>query len=945
MVSPPRTWREIRKQWLDQSPQLIRDKQLIDHDSDITQHSRFWRNLKELQPRKTPSQCDYFSSQSRFQGLSDRSYIQVGGRFCLSAVKVHVVGLSCRFPGADTPGKFWRMLVAKEGGSSLSNGAVSRFDRDDFRFNCIEPADWFDNSFFNLSLREAAVMDPRQRIMLELAWEAIEDAGVSPSVISSSRVGVFIGSLGDSIKDAGSDSSISGSSSSFIANRISHFFGFDGPSVVVDTGQSSSLAAMHLSYRELRSGDIDIAIVGGVHLVRSHDRIRDLGRLGVISAGSECRPFDEQADGFVPGEGGGVVLLMTSSSMESASAKNYAEICGTAAGGNGANFGIIAPDANAQAKLIQRALADAEILPDDIGFIEAHGTATAQGDATEATALGDAIGSRRTAGPLVIGSVKANIGHLDAAAGIAGAIKAVLSLWHQRFPGNRNFTSSSDLIDLSGLNITIPTDTTELINHHSGSHSYGRVSSFGLGGANFHVILGSSQKIEPGYSAESVPHDFIAVPWVVSARSVAALSGQARLLREFLLSEAGADADAVSVGRELLRRSRFEHRAVIIGADRQSFLDGLDAVASGGQAAHVIRGVTTGASEGGKTVLVFPGQGAQWIGMGKELMAWSPVFASAMAECAGAIDPLVQWSLLEVLSDDSSDWLGRVEIVQPVSFAVMVSLARVWQSLGVVADAVMGHSQGEVAAAVVAGALSLADGARIVVARSALIAQGLAGNGAMASVSLPLAAVATRLGAGVEIAAVNGPASIVVAGETTAVAKLLAEHERDEVQARSIAVDYASHTAQVESVRDALLEALGAVDAQPSRIPLYSTVTGQKLATETMDARYWFWNLRKPVQLQRATEAVLDDGFTRLLEVSTHPVLTIAMQDTADAVGSPVRIASTLRRGEDGSRRLILASAALEVTGVGIDWEALLPTAAHGCRIRLNTDPLVPGEY
>ncbi|MGV9546434.1 SDR family NAD(P)-dependent oxidoreductase, partial [Nocardia beijingensis] len=852
--------------------------------------------------------------------------------------EIAIVGLSCRASGVEDPDGLWQLLA--EGGSTIGkipDGRNALLDAADiaqvremgypslsaapiFHGGYLADVDKFDAEFFGIAPREADSMDPQQRLTLELAWEALEDAGIIAENLRRAPLGVFLGVGGSDYSilrnRRGIDSidryAAAGSGRSIIANRISRILDLRGPSITVDTGQSSSLCAVHMACESIRSGSVSAALAGGVQLNLTCDSTIAMSRLGVLSPDGKCFTFDARANGFVRGEGGGIVLLKPLRDAVRDGNKIYAVIRGGAIGSEGTSSSVAAPSADGQRDVLAEALSRAGVAAEDVDYVELHGTGTAVGDVVEASALGDIYGSGRPEDArLPVGSVKTNIGHLEAAAGIVGLIKVVLALTHGQLPPSLNYSTPNPKIDFARLKLRV---VDELVGWPESNHPRrAGVSSFGMGGTNAHLIV--EQAPEDKAAAERTPPRALpTVPWVVSARSRQALLAQARRLHDHLERDPGLSP--VDVGLSLAtRRSVFEHRAVVLGSDRDELLRGL-------------RGLTEQMARrrAGRTVFVFPGQGSQWFGMAVELLDSSPVFADKMRECAEAFGPLVDWSLLDVLhAADGAPGLERVDVVQPVLFAVMVSLAELWRSCGVYPDAVVGHSQGEIAAAYVAGALSLEDAARVVVLRARALID-VAGTGGMASVSLPVELVRTRLSSWdgrLGVAAVNGSSSVVVSGRREALDEFLVQCEADGVRARRVAVDYASHSPQVEVLREPLLTALADIDARQADVAFYSTVTGAAMDTTGLDAGYWYRNLRETVLFEGATLALTEQGHDVFVEVSPHPVLTVGIEETCEKAGKPAVVVGSLRRDEGGMGQFLVAAGELFVAGVPVDWPAV----------------------
>ncbi|WP_345006134.1 SDR family NAD(P)-dependent oxidoreductase, partial [Streptosporangium album] len=821
-----------------------------------------------------------------------------------------IVSMACRYPGGvHSAEDLWELVV--EGRDAVSPLPVDRGLQvgDGLRLEggyMPDVAD-FDAGFFGISPREALAMDPQQRLLLEVSWEAVERAGIDPLSLRGSHTGVYIGagSSGYIPSEEARGFFVTGLSGSVTSGRLSYTLGLEGPAVTVDTACSSSLVAMHLAAQALRSGDCSLALAGGVTVVANPMGIMEFSAQGGLAADGRCKAYADSADGTSWSEGVGLVVLERLSDAQRNGHQVLAIVRGSALNQDGASNGLTAPNGPSQRRVIRQALGSAGLTPAEVDVAEGHGTGTTLGDPIEAQALLSTYGQDRER-PLLLGSIKSNIGHAQAAAGVAGVIKMVMAMRHGIVPKTLHVDAPSSHVDWSSGAVEVLAEAAEW--PETGRPRRAGVSSFGISGTNAHLILEQGPQTEqPAGTAGGV------VPWVVSGKSEEALRAQAGRLVAHVRGGLQPVDTAFSLATT---RSVFEHRAVVIGGE---LLAGLGAVAAGEPGVGVVRGV---AGIDGKSVWVFPGQGAQWPGMGRRLLEESPVFAGRMAECAAALEPFVDWSLLEVIREGAA--LDRVDVVQPISFAVMVSLAAVWESLGVRADAVIGHSQGEIAAAVAAGGLSLTDGARVVALRSRLIAEQLAGLGAMASVALPVKQVQERLRDGrVSVAAVNGPTSVVVAGEVEAVEELLGR--LDGVRVRRIAVDYASHSAQVDQIRDELAQVLAEVAPQPVRVPMLSTVTGQWLEGPELDAAYWCENLRRTVGFAPTIGQLLEQRYQVFVEVSPHPVLTVGIGECVDEAGAEAVIAGTLRRDDGGLDRVLTSAAELFVRGADVTWQNVLP--------------------
>ncbi|ONK10088.1 type I polyketide synthase [Streptomyces sp. MP131-18] len=856
---------------------------------------------------------------------------------------IAVVSMSCRFPGgATSPEALWRFLLDE--GDAVSGFPENRGWPPDSGHGAeaafLSDPDQFDPSFFGISPREALTMDPQQRLLLETSWETLERAGVVPATLKNSLTGVYMGATATTYTQ-GATEEVKGSEGHLvtgvgfysIAGRLAYTYGLQGPAVTIDTACSSSLVAIHHAVQALRAGECTLALAGGATVLASPEMFVGISSLDVLTFSGRCRAFAGAADGTAFSEGIGVLLLERLSDARRNGHNVLAVIRGTAVNHDGPSNGLTAPNGRAQRRVIQQALANAQLTPDQVDAVEAHGTGTTLGDPIEAHALLATYGQQRTNGePLWLASIKSNIGHTLAAAGVAGVVKMVEALRHGVLPKTLHVDEPSPQVDWSTGDVRLLEDTRPWPEH--GRPRRAGVSSFGISGTNAHLILEQAPEQAVPSTAEQADEGRLrwqtpVVPWVISAKTEAALRAQAERLADFATDR--PDLDIAAVGAALTRhRAAFDQRAVAVAADRGELIASLRALAADEPAPQWTRGAVGKPS---RVVFVFPGQGAQWEGMGRELLATSSDFAAAIADCEAAFAGQVDWSLTEVLTRaPGAPDLSRVDVVQPVSFAVMVALAAVWRAHGIEPAAVVGHSQGEIAAAHVAGALSLKDAARIVIRRSAAIVR-LAGRGAMASVNDEPDAVAARIapwGGRLSLAAVNGPRATVVAGEPAAVSELLAACEADGVRARAIAVDYASHSPQVEEIEQEIREPLADITPIASPVLFCSTVTGEPLGTAELDAGYWYRNLRQPVQFETAVRHLVDLGHHTFIEVSSHPVLRLGLTETFEQAGAPAVALQTLRRDSGGPRQFLLAMAEAHTIGLPVDWEPVLPAPPVG---------------
>jgi phthiocerol/phenolphthiocerol synthesis type-I polyketide synthase D len=811
---------------------------------------------------------------------------------------IAVVGLGCRLPGGvRSPAGFWRML--DEGGEAISEVAADRWaDYPEAGSTTrwggfLDDVAGFDAEFFGIAPREAARMDPQQRMVLEVAWEALEHAGIAPRGLRGSRTGVFVGISGteygaQSLADlAGVDAWVgTGAALAIAANRLSYALDLRGPSMAVDTACSSSLTSVHLAVQSLRSGESEVALAGGANLLLGPGVTANFDEMGISSADGKCKPFSAGADGIVRAEGAGMVVLKRLSAAQADGDRVLAVIRGSATNSDGRSNGLTAPNPEAQAALLATAYRSAGVDPSTVDYIEAHGTGTPLGDPIEASALGEVLGAGREAGnPLLLGSVKSNLGHLEAAAGIVGLIKVVLSLEHGRIPASLNYTGPSPHIAFDELRLSVVDSPRAW--PETGRPSIAGVSGFGFGGTNSHVVL---------EQAPSTP-DTVSSPghrrFLLGAPDKGRLADTAGQLAAWL-GKQGAKTPLADIDRSLARRLEGAARAVVVARDSEELLSGLRDLASNSEAAVVPAGPPAG-----DVVFVFSGHGSQWAGMGRRLLDDEPVFADAVAR----LDPLIRaesgFSLLEDLSGGVE--ASTMDHVQPLVFGIQLALAELWRSHGVEPSAVIGHSFGEVTAAVVAGALTEAEGAKIVALRSRLLAS-LAGDGAMALLELG-AAEAGELVAGldeVDVAVLTAPTQTVVAGRAAQVRRLVAEVEARGLLAKLINLDVAAHSPIVDSVTGTLADALTELRPGTPSVRFYSTALADPRQATEFGAAYWAGNLRAPVRFAGAVEAALSDGHRTFLEVSPHPVLRHALSDNIDASGrAGTRVLSSLRNCAD----------------------------------------------
>jgi pimaricinolide synthase PimS1 len=873
---------------------------------------------------------------------------------------IAIVGMACRYPGGvDSPQALWELVAA--GTDAISpfpadrgwdlerlllpdpdNPGTSSVGKGGFLDGVAD----FDSDFFGISPREALETDPQQRLLLESSWEALEDARINPQVLRGSKTGVFAGVMN---QDYGMSAGIT---SSLVSGRVAYAFGFEGPAMSVDTACSSSLVTLHLAAQALRGGECDLALAGGVTAVAVPSGFVLIGRQGGLASDGRCKSFSESADGTGFAEGVGVLVLERLSEARSNGHTVLATIRGSAVNQDGASNGPTAPNGPSQERLIRQALAGAGLRPEEVDAVEAHGTGTVLGDPIEAGALLATYGQDRET-PLKLGSIKSNIGHAQAAAGVAGVIKMVMAMREGVLPKTLHVDQPSSKIDWEAGAIELLTEPT--VWEANGRPRRAGISSFGLSGTNAHLILEEAQPpqhsaAEAGSEAEAPDPDPSEPalpgwhPLPLSARSQPALKELAARLASCLRDDPAPDPGDIAYSLVTTRAS-LEHRAMIACRERGQVLGALDALARGESDAGVVTGVARARR---RPVFLFGGQGSQWERMGLELIDSSPFFAQRIEACEQALAPFVDWSLGKVLRETSGEWLDQLDIVQPALFAVMVSLAELWRELGVEPAGVVGHSQGEIAAAYIAGGLSLEDAARVVALRAKALTR-IAGQGGTLSVSLPVSELQSRLQSfdeRIALAAINGPSSQVVSGDPDALAELQVACERDGVRVRRVTVDYAAHSAQIRPLRDELIEAFAPISPRTGAIPFYSTVTGEVLDTAELGPDYWYRNLRETVRFEPVLRSLLDRGSRAFIEIAPHPVLGFGAQETIDdtpADGEAV-VLGTLRRGEGGPGRFVLSLAEAHAHGVSFDWRAGFATA-EAKTVPLPTYPFQRRRY
>lgn len=857
---------------------------------------------------------------------------------------IAIIGMSCRFPGANSPQAFWNVLA--HGIDAITETPPDRWDVDlyydpnpDAKGKIVgrwggylDQLDHFDAAFFGISPREAAQLDPRQRLMLELAWEALEDAGIPPDSLSGSQTGVFVATLRDDYGARIFDDfdiieiySGTGTANAPIPNRISYFLNARGPSLALDTACSGSLVAIHLACQSLCSGESTLALAGGVNVILEPDSDIFFSRAGALSPDGRCKTFDSRANGIVRAEGAGLVVLKRLSQALADGDHIYAIIRGSAVNHDGRSNGLMAPNGEAQEAVLREAYRRAGINPAQVQYIEAHGTGTPLGDPIEVNALGAVLApGRDERQTCVLGSLKTNVGHAEAAAGIAGVIKVALAMQHRQIPPNLHFQQPNPLIPFDKLPFVVPQSLMAW--PRPDEPLIAGVSGFGFAGANAHVVLEAPPSPPPQHEAPALPR-LCLLP--LSAKTPEALRDIVAAYRDALTNEAEALCLYDVCGAAGLKRTHFEHRLAVVCSSQQEAANCLDAFSRGESHTRLISGKALRALR--RLVFVFSGQGSHWFRMGCGLMHHEPVFRNTLEECDRMLADMAGWSLLEELqADEARSRLNSTDVTQPAIFAIQVSLAALWRSWGITPDIVIGHSLGEAAAAYVAGALSLQDALRVVYHRSRLMKR-VEGRGKTAVVGLsPDQARLAVAGVSdaVSVAGSNSPVASVLSGDPDALERLLRALESQGVFCRVVpGVNIAFHSVQMEPLKDELARALQPIRPRAGDVPILSTVTGALIDGEQLDASYWGRNLREPFLFAEGIRQLVQSGYDTFLEISPHPVLGMPIMQGLEALNKEGLVLPSLRRNEPELETLLLSLGNLYVNGYPVRWSALYPNA------------------
>ena len=869
---------------------------------------------------------------------------------------IAIVGIGCRFPGrvqdVDT---FWSLLM--EGRSGIrevpaDRWNVARFHHPDRsvpgklvtpRGGYLDRIDQFDASFFGISPREASRMDPQQRWLLEVAWEALEDAGVAPSTLKGSQTGVFVGisafdyATMQTTNRRGVDvHSASGMALSIASNRLSYWFDLRGPSLSVDTACSSALVALHLACESIRNGETEMALAGGVNALITPGASVAFSKAGMLSPDGECYAFDSRANGFVRAEGAGLVFIKRLTQALADQDRIYAVIRSTASNQDGRTPAMAVPGEAAQIALLQDVYEKAGIDPAHVAYMEAHGTGTPVGDPIETSAIGKVLAKGRASQvPCRIGSVKTNIGHLESASGIAGVIKAALVLDRMTIPPNRNFEKPNPNIPFDDLNLRVVTKAEPLL--IDGCRPIVGVNSFGFGGTNAHAALEAAPSPTAATRAKVT---LIERPFVLplSARDDVALRALAQKFRRYLATNHGPLGDiCYSAGA---RREHHPNRLVVSGRDSAELRQKLDAWLTSQSSEP---GITVGSAaeqQAERITFVYSGQGGQWWRMGRDLLQREPIFRAAVEEIDAALSKYAKWSLREeFLRDEQDSNIHRTDIAQPAIFALQVGLTRLWKSWGILPQQVIGHSVGEVAAALAAGVLNLEDAVKVIFHRSRLQHQ-TAGNGEMAAVGLSeekARAIVANAGATLEVAAVNSPSLVTLAGDAATLGSVLGTLESEGVFVRRLPIDYAFHTYQMDIIHGELLASLADIRPVSGKIPIISTVTGAEIDGSRMGAEYWWSNVRQPVRFAQGIESCVKAGAQAFVEVGPHASMESSIRECVAKSGSTAVIVNSLRRETDESVELLQNLARLHLAGVNINWANV--NQSDGQFVRLPSYP------
>ncbi|HEY9044868.1 MAG TPA: acyltransferase domain-containing protein, partial [Ohtaekwangia sp.] len=865
---------------------------------------------------------------------------------------IAIVGMSCRFPNANSLDEFWDIL--KNGKDTIAEISKERWDAAKYydpdpmaerkvqqrHASLLSDIHHFDPLFFNISPAEASEMSPSQKLMLELSWEAVENSTIPFNDIKGKNVGVYVGNIWTDFehyrkaKNAKATlHSAVGMSSNVVANRVSFALGFTGPSLVIDTGCSASLVALHLACQSIINNESEMSIVGGINHILDPDKYIELTQFGGLSVKGKCSTFDNDADGFVRGEGGGVLLLKKLSDAERDGNKIFAVIRGTAVNNNGFNDTLPATSTEGQISLLETVYNNAGILPHEVHYVEAHGTGTKLGDPNEARAIGEFFGQNRTGNKLRVGSVKTNIGHTEATAGIAGLIKVVLAMQHKTLPPNLNFNNPNPNIPFEALKLEVQGDLTAWPVNGDETFKAG-VNSFGWGGTNAHAALEEYRAVKKVTVTEDRSSAIYTLP--ISAKSSQAVKDYAKGYIA-IVEHADEEAFKAICISAALRRAEFDHRYLFSGTTREQVLAALKSFAEDEMEVAPCKPVANP-----KIVFVFPGQGAQWLGMGRELLVKEKVFRDTIEACDRAFRPFTDWSLIDQINATTeTSRLNEINVIQPAICAMQIALAKLWMSWGIEPSAVVGHSMGEVAAAYISGALKLEDAARIICERSRLMKTVSGKGGAMAVTELSredAEKVAATYNGKLSVAVNNSPKSTVLAGDKASIDEVLAQLEGKGLFCRLVKVDVASHSPQMDPLKEPLRAELQSVAPRPTVVPFVSTVHNKVMTGTDMGADYWVDNLRGTVQFASVMEKLLKDEHTIFIEANPHPVLVNAVTECAEFNKKKIITVASLQRDNPEQEAMLKNLNDLYSKGYSIDWKKFY----HASAIPQATLPVYP---
>ncbi|PPS43906.1 type I polyketide synthase [Chroococcidiopsis sp. TS-821] len=875
---------------------------------------------------------------------------------------IAIIGIGCRFPKAKDPESFWQLL--RNGIDAIAEVPPQRWDINTFYdpqpatpgkmntrwggFLDQDQVDGFDPGFFGISPRETEHMDPQQRLVLEVAWEALENAGIVPETLANSQTGVFIGlTNADYHKILYKDSaaltaySATGTTPCITANRLSYLLNLRGPSMAIDTACSSSLVAVHLASQSLRNRESDLCITGGVNLMLSPEPTITCSQSQMMSADGRCKTFDASADGFVRGEGCGIIVLKRLEDALQDGDNILALIRGSAVNQDGTSNGLTAPNGPSQQAVIRQALKQANVAPAQISYVEAHGTGTSLGDPIEVKSLKAVLTEDRSPDrPCWIGSVKTNIGHTEGAAGIAGLIKVVLQMQHGHLAPHLHLKQLNPYISLEGTPLAIPQSYQPW--SCAGSRLAG-VSSFSFGGTNCHVILEEApsnlRNTDRNFQSLDRPQHVL----TLSAKSAPALVDLAQKYKDFLVSHPEVSLADVCFTANT-KRSHFEHRLAVVTASSAQLCQQLTAFTTaqetdGLKSQHVTR------RKPPKLAFLFTGQGSQYIGMGRQLYDTQPLFRQTLDHCAEILRPYLQQPLLEVLYPTcGTSPLDNTAYTQPALFALEYALFRLWESWGVKPDAVMGHSVGEYAAACAAGVFSLEDGLRLIAERARLM-QALPENGAMVAVLTDEARVASAIQPyeRVAIAAINGPQNIVISGDCQAVEAVINNLHADGIKTKKLQVSHAFHSPLMEPMLGEFEQVAQSISYSPPKIPLISNLTGQAITTDIATPEYWCHHVRQPVKFAASMQALGQQGYKLFVEIGPKPIL-VGMGRYC-LTENEIAWLPSLRSGHEDWQQILDSLATLYVSGIPVDWQSFDRDYPRRRQVALPTYPFQRQRY